>query len=190
MVKRLLSALDYPNADKINVNGTSNSQRSLFSISVTSFFQDENHLRRVIVWLEETKLKKYNNLQQLKNVNHPEWPNYLESYKKAVGCPAFANRTEEVQWLLGYVIQQEYSGKSNDYNAFSFAHIFLCFLLHPENSYNQHAVEHIKSVNVPNVVAENPLDKLDCKVFKKQFAPKSCKIRKFCSSQQRIYRRH
>lgn len=33
-----------------------------------------------------------------------------------------------------------------------------------ENVYNQHTVGQIKSENVPNVVAENPLDKLDCKL--------------------------
>lgn len=64
------------------------------------------------MWLEETKLKKCNNLQQLKNVNHPDWLNYFENYKKTVGCPQLSTRTEEVEWLLGSVIQQEYSEKS------------------------------------------------------------------------------
>lgn len=39
-----------------------------------------------------------------------------------------------------------------------------------ENVCNQHAVENIKTENVPNVVAENPLDKLDCKLILKVLA--------------------
>ena len=31
-----------------------------------------------------------------------------------------------------------------------------------ENLYLKHAVDNIKTSNVPSVVAENPLDKLDC----------------------------
>lgn len=118
----------------------------------------------MIVWLEETKLKKYNNLQQLRNVNHPEWPSCFEHYKKVVGCPQFATRTEDVQWLLGYVVQQEYSGKSKRSKPCFYYKKHLCCSL--ENVYNQHAVEHIKADNVPNVVAENPLDKLDCECYK------------------------
>lgn len=34
-----------------------------------------------------------------------------------------------------------------------------------EDVYNKHAVENIESERVPNVVAENPLDKLDCKFY-------------------------
>lgn len=116
-------------------------------------------MRRVIVWLEETILKKYNNLQQLRNVNHPEWPNYFQSYKNAIGCPEFSTRSEDVEWLLGYVIQQKFVEKSKLVH-FLFLFTDSYFL---ENVYNQHAVEHIKSENVPNVIAENPLDKLDCK---------------------------
>lgn len=74
----------------------------------------------MIVWLEETKIKKYNNLQQLKNVNDPEWLTYLASYMKVIGCPEFSSRSEEVEWLLGYVVQQEYSGKST-------LNAFVCF---------------------------------------------------------------
>lgn len=128
-----------------------------------TYFADEIQIRKIVLWLEANKIKKCssNNASFFKNINSQDWPKHFDSYKRQVGCPSFANRLEEVEWLLGYVIQQEYSSKSN------FLQLKTCYslmvLLFSENVYKQHAVENIKSLNVPSVVAENPLDKLDCK---------------------------
>lgn len=72
---------------------------------------DENQLRGIVVWLVENKLKNVNS-GNLKNVSSPDWPKIFEKLKTAIGCPRFSSRIEEVQWLLGYAIEREYSSKS------------------------------------------------------------------------------
>lgn len=74
---------------------------------------DENELRKIIVWLEQNKIKKYKSPNFMK-INAQDWPKNFESYKNQLGCPTFSSRIEEVQWLLGYVIQQEYSNGRKD----------------------------------------------------------------------------
>lgn len=124
MPKRLLTALDYPNAEKANLN-------------------EEKTVRDIVIWLESNKIKSasqhvYNGL---KNVNSNDWPKYFDQYKDSLGCPVLSSQLEELQWLLGKAVQMETSKN--------------------RNVYLKHAVDNIKTSNVPSVVAENPLDKLD-----------------------------
>ncbi|XP_056636339.1 RNA transcription, translation and transport factor protein [Diorhabda sublineata] len=102
---------------------------------------DENTFRKVIIWLEENWIKKATAdlVNQLKN--NRDWHITYSKYKDGLGCPVLESRIEELQWILGYAIQIE-SHKNR-------------------NVYLKHAVENLQSKNVPSVVAENILDKLD-----------------------------
>jgi hypothetical protein len=125
MVKRLLSALEYPQCDSVNIN------------DVTTF-------RKIVVWLEQNKIQKASpNVQNgLKNIASGDWPNNFVKYKEELGCPNLQTPQEQLQWLLGFAVQVETHNKSD--------------------LYVKHAVENLQSTNVPSVVAENPLDKLNC----------------------------
>lgn len=72
-------------------------------------FIDENQLRKVIAWIDEKWTRKCN---PLRNINSADWIKHFETYKTQLGCPTFQTRLEELQWLIGYVVQQEYSKKS------------------------------------------------------------------------------
>uniref|UniRef100_A0A6P7FWR2 RNA transcription, translation and transport factor protein n=1 Tax=Diabrotica virgifera virgifera TaxID=50390 RepID=A0A6P7FWR2_DIAVI len=89
MSKRLLLALEYPNADNVNLD-------------------DENTFKSIIIWLETNKIRKAPNdvVNQLKN-NNRDWHNTFSKYKDGIGCPPLKNRTEELQWILGYAVQLE-----------------------------------------------------------------------------------
>lgn len=124
MSKRLLTALDYPNADKIDLS-------------------EEKTIRNIVIWLETNKIKSASQhvFNGLKNVNSNDWFKYFDQYKDSLGCPVLTSQLEELQWLLGKAVQMETSKN--------------------KNVYIKHAVDNIKTSNVPSVVAENPLDKLD-----------------------------
>jgi len=106
-------------------------------------FSEEKTVRNIVLWLESNRIKSasqhvYNGL---KNVNSKDWPKYFDQYKDSLGCPVLSSQLEELQWLLGRAVQMENSKN--------------------KNIYIKHAVDNIKISNVPSVVAENPLDKLD-----------------------------
>ncbi|KAG5894835.1 hypothetical protein JTB14_033678 [Gonioctena quinquepunctata] len=124
MSKRLLKALDYPQADEINT-------------------EDEKSFKNVVVWLEMNRIRHAppNIVNFLKNTNSRDWGRVYNEYKDSMGCPVLESKTEELQWLLGYAVQLE--TRQN------------------KNLYLKHAVENLQSSNVPCVVAENSLDKLD-----------------------------
>jgi len=124
MSKRLLSALEYPDADNVNLS-------------------EEKTLRNIVLWLEINKIKSASQhvFNGLKNQNSNDWNKYYDQYKDSIGCPVLESQLEELQWLLGKAVQMD-TAKN-------------------KNVYIKYTVENIKTSNVPSVVAENPLDKLD-----------------------------
>ncbi|XP_044264954.1 RNA transcription, translation and transport factor protein [Tribolium madens] len=136
MVKRLLSALEYPECD-VNVN-------------------DEATFRKIVVWLEQNKINKANpNVANgLKNITSNDWPNHFQKYQEILGLPNLQSHQEQLQWLLGYAVQIETHNN--------------------RQVYIKHAVENLKATNVPTVVTENPLDKLD--FHSKEFAEGISKV--------------
>ncbi|XP_060533130.1 RNA transcription, translation and transport factor protein [Cylas formicarius] len=105
--------------------------------------EDETTFKNIVVWLETTKINaaSRNTLYLLKNINDRGWDKSFDLYKNDVGCPVLESRVEYLQWLLGKAVQIETSKN--------------------KALYLKHSVNTIKSSNVPNMVAENPLDKLD-----------------------------
>ncbi|KAL1512479.1 hypothetical protein ABEB36_002064 [Hypothenemus hampei] len=124
MSKRLLSALEYPNVDNINLS-------------------EEQTFRTIVVWLETNKLKSASQqvLNGLKNQTSNDWNTYFDQYKNSLGCPLLKSHLEELHWLLGQAIQLDTAKNKSEYL--------------------KHAVDNIKTSSVPNVITENPLDKLD-----------------------------
>ncbi|KAJ8944697.1 hypothetical protein NQ314_009404 [Rhamnusium bicolor] len=111
---------------------------------------DEVTFKKIIVWLEINRVRSAppNVLNTLKNFSARDWDNTYIRYKDGLGCPVLGTKLEELQWILGYAVQIETAAN--------------------RNVYLKYAVENIQTSNVPSVVAENPLDKLDFR--SKEFA--------------------
>ncbi|KAF2879471.1 hypothetical protein ILUMI_26695 [Ignelater luminosus] len=125
MFKRKLSALNYPQVDSLNTS-------------------DENEVKKVILWLEENKIKKYKpeSRQNIRNINSSEWKKSYDKYKQDLACPIKSDViTDELDWFIKYALELEYNSK--------------------KATYEKHTVENLKSASTPNVIAANPLDHLD-----------------------------
>jgi hypothetical protein len=119
--------------------------------------------RKIVVWLEQNKIQKASpNVQNgLKNIGSSDWPNNFVKYKEELGCPNLQTPQEQLQWLLGFAVQVETHNKSIKVICFLVIKNLLHFNILGD-LYVKHAVENLQSTNVPSVVAENPLDKLNC----------------------------
>ncbi|KAG5875323.1 hypothetical protein JTB14_003328 [Gonioctena quinquepunctata] len=124
MSKRLLNALEYPQADSLDLT-------------------DDNTFKKLVIWLENNRIQKAPStlVNSLRNINSRDWDTAYLKYRDGLGCPVLESKLEELQWILGYAVQME--TKQN------------------RNKYMKHAVENLQKSNVPCVVAENLLDKLD-----------------------------
>ncbi|KAK9892302.1 hypothetical protein WA026_019106 [Henosepilachna vigintioctopunctata] len=125
MANRSLIALDYPNANSINV-------------------KDENTFRKIVCWLETNKIKQApkETVNFLSNINSKDWKKTYDKYKKFLGCPETLSSDEEsLQWIIGYAIREEYCRK--------------------KDNFKKATLTDASPRNVPNIQAENPLDKLD-----------------------------
>ncbi|XP_076267952.1 RNA transcription, translation and transport factor protein [Rhynchophorus ferrugineus] len=98
MSKRLLSALEYPNADNVNLS-------------------EEKTIRSIVVWLELNKINgaKTSTLNGLKDVGSKDWVVHFDAYKDQLGCPPLESQQEEIHWLLGKAIHLETSKNKNVY---------------------------------------------------------------------------
>ncbi|KAK4885228.1 hypothetical protein RN001_001499 [Aquatica leii] len=123
MFKRKLSALQYPQCDFVNG-------------------KDETEFRKVIVWLEENKIKKYKpESRPISDIKSSNWKKSFEQYKKDVCCPVKSDTLIELDWFINLALQKEY--------------------IQNKSKYEKHSLEILKSPNTPNVVPDNPLDHLD-----------------------------
>ncbi|CAG9766270.1 unnamed protein product [Ceutorhynchus assimilis] len=106
-------------------------------------FSNEKTVREIVLWLETNKLKsaKSSVLKGLQSQNSEEWNKHFEEYTGSCGGFSFNSPLEKLHWLLAKALCNEYAKN--------------------KQLYNSHAVEKIKASNVPKVVAENPLDRLD-----------------------------
>lgn len=116
MFKRKLSALDYPEMDSLNINGNGLTINVFLNIYYILFlYVDENQFRKIIVWLEKNKIKKYKegDSKGITNVQSSDWYKEFEKYKTDLMCPVKSNDiTENLEWFLQHAIILEYCGKS------------------------------------------------------------------------------
>ncbi|XP_011644390.1 RNA transcription, translation and transport factor protein [Pogonomyrmex barbatus] len=98
MFERKLKALGYLDWKKTNGN-------------------DTDHFRRVIIWLEDQKIRHYtpDDRKKLRDITSPEWPNTFEKYCNDVECPLTNNEIDRLEWLIGYAIQLEFGDDCSKY---------------------------------------------------------------------------
>jgi RLL motif-containing protein 1 len=111
MHKRKLQALQYPNFSGFDVH-------------------DAPQLRKMILWLEEQKIRFYPGPQRqgLRDIASREWEKSFLSYLKDLQCPReFKAGMNEQQlhivldWLLGTAVSSEYSDNAKVYNKVAIA---------------------------------------------------------------------
>ncbi|KAF5308176.1 hypothetical protein FQR65_LT06356 [Abscondita terminalis] len=104
--------------------------------------KDETEFRKVIAWLEENKIKKYKvESSTITDIKSSNWKKSFEQYKKDLCCPVNDNILIELDWFINFALQTEY--------------------LQNKSKYEKRTIEATKSLDTPNIVADNPLDRLD-----------------------------
>ncbi|XP_031841079.1 RNA transcription, translation and transport factor protein [Nomia melanderi] len=128
MFKRRLEALGYMEWNKINV-------------------KDPQHFRKVIVWLEDQKIRQYDiqDRKELRDLKSDTWPKTFAKYREAVGCPVSSSNLDQLEWLLGYAIWLEAENNSEEYS----------------ENIKEMKLKVKKEAMVPKLKSKNPLDNLD-----------------------------
>ncbi|XP_021963903.1 RNA transcription, translation and transport factor protein [Folsomia candida] len=134
MSRRKLQALEYPNLPNIDVQAL-----------------DQIQFRNIVLWLEEQKIRQYNELegrQPLRDTrNDQQWPSALNQYLNDLdlGWAVGRSQAEILDLLLSIAVTLEYAeeGKAEKF-------MEAC-------SINVHA----KKDQAPQIIAANPLDELD-----------------------------
>lgn len=71
---------------------------------------DTQHFRKVILWLEDQKIRHYTieDRKKLRDITSEEWPKTFEKYCNDVKCPIAKNEIDQLEWFLGYAIWLEF----------------------------------------------------------------------------------
>jgi len=71
---------------------------------------DTQHFRKVIVWLEDQKIRHYTieDRKKLRDITSSEWPNTFEKYCDDVKCPITKNESDQLEWFIGYALRLEF----------------------------------------------------------------------------------
>jgi hypothetical protein len=133
MFKRKLKALDFHEWDKIDVNG--NKSKNVYFIKLYSLFKyikfylfiiyvyslDEQHIKKLVSWLENQKIRLYkiDDRKGLNNIDSDDWQKCFETYLNDVGCPAFENQLDKIEWLIGFTIKLEFADNCKYLEVFS-----------------------------------------------------------------------
>jgi len=127
MFERKLRALGYLEWNKVNGNNT-------------------EHLRKVIVWLEDQKIRQYtiDDRKKLRDITSPEWPNTFEKYCNDLKCPITKNEIDQLEWFIGYAIWLEFGDDCQKYQRVV-----------------GNKTKDKTDLKVPSIKSTNPLDNLD-----------------------------
>ncbi|XP_011881881.1 PREDICTED: UPF0568 protein C14orf166 homolog [Vollenhovia emeryi] len=127
MFERKLRALGYLEWDKVNGN-------------------NPQHLRKVIVWLEDQKIRHYtiDDRNRLRDITSQEWPSIFEKYCNDVKCPITKNELDQLEWFIGHAISLEFGDDHEKY----------------QRVVGSKAKDK-KEVQVPSIKSTNPLDNLN-----------------------------
>ncbi|CAF0715814.1 unnamed protein product [Adineta steineri] len=83
--------------------------------------QDENQFRRMVVWLEDMKIRLYpiDERQQLRDTDNPQWEQAFSKYLQDLKCPyneeTIKDHVAVSDWLLGAAIRFEYGDNVEKY---------------------------------------------------------------------------
>lgn len=77
-------------------------------------FPDAEHFRKVILWLENQKIRHYkiDDRKELRDITSTEWPKTFEKYCNDVQCPVTKNMVDQLEWFIGYAIWLEFEDDS------------------------------------------------------------------------------
>lgn len=106
-IKRKLQALGYAKND-INLNGINSIIVLHFQVYKIFTIADTQEFRKVIIWLEENKIRKNQSGGQLSDSNSANWANAYNKYKQITSCPVLNSNEAELDWFLGLAIQTDY----------------------------------------------------------------------------------
>jgi len=98
MFKRKLIALDYPKP--------------------TEDFSEEASFRKMIVWLEDQKIRHYKieDRAELRNVDSPNWETAAQKYLSDVGSPyPVSDHLSLLDWLMSFAVGLEYGDNAERY---------------------------------------------------------------------------
>ncbi|XP_076652538.1 RNA transcription, translation and transport factor protein-like [Halictus rubicundus] len=128
MLKKRLQALGYVEWDKVDVN-------------------DTQHFRKVIVWLEDQKIRHYDiqDRKYLRDLKSETWPKIFAKYCEDVKCPITGNTLDQLEWLIGHAIWLEMENNSEAYS----------------ENVKEMKMKMKKEALVPKFKSKNPLDNLD-----------------------------
>lgn len=100
MFRRKLKALDYPSADSVNI-------------------ADPKDLNRLVVWLENQKIRHYKieDRADLQNHEGEEWKRSFKRYLKDLECPfnCDVHLQSVVDWLLGVAVRYDYADAAKEH---------------------------------------------------------------------------
>lgn len=132
MSKRKLCALGYPASDRVDSNGKNICHQFRWNLQTRiTTIADEGTFRKLVVWLEDQKIRHYNIKEraELENVQSSDWNSAFEKapvcfiveprlllinfqYLNDLSCPFAADKTpkaELLDWLLGLAVSMNYS---------------------------------------------------------------------------------
>ncbi|XP_063988312.1 RNA transcription, translation and transport factor protein [Diachasmimorpha longicaudata] len=124
MFKRKLKALDYEHWEEVNC-------------------KDDEQLKKLVVWLEDEKVRHYTVEDRipLRDIHNGTWDEVFQKYLKDVECPLTTSILDQLEWLVGLAVRQEFEDKPEKYQ------------IKKETG--------TTDAEVPTVKSTNPLDTLD-----------------------------
>lgn len=74
------------------------------------FFIDPQHVKKLIPWLEDQKIRHYKieDRKDIQNVQSDQWQKAYEKYLEDVGCPKLESQLDQIEWLVGLAVRLEF----------------------------------------------------------------------------------
>lgn len=128
MFKRRLQALNFVEWDKVDVN-------------------EPLHFRKVTVWLEEQKIRRYTieDRKDLRDLKNESWPQTFAKYCADVQCPVSGSPISQLEWLIGHAIWLEAENNVEEYS----------------QNVKEMKLKTKQEAKLPQLKSKNPLDNLD-----------------------------
>ena len=88
---------------------------------------DPKHLRSLIVWLEDQKIRHYKveDRKSLREIESEKWPEAFDQYCKDVGCPITTIMPDKVEWFIAQAIRLEYED-NRKFSKIKLFYVYVC----------------------------------------------------------------
>lgn len=69
----------------------------------------DEHLRKVVVWLEEQKIRHYkiDERKGLRDITSNDWPQVYQKYCDDLACPVKSPHLAQLEWLIYTAVKDE-----------------------------------------------------------------------------------